>query len=123
MRLLFLMSIVFLSGCLGTSNISHRYQPTPTPKLAGYWVGTGPSTTQYALIRGDGTGMLCWENLGSYKSTQLVISGDKMATLVEGEFKRNADGTFSDCYWGACANYRRIEQKRVPTQCNQFFNG
>lgn len=108
-----------LTGCVSTSNKAHQYQATPTPELAGYWVGSGGGQTQYMLVRPDGTGELCFESMSVYRSTPITISGDKLISTSEGTFKRNADGTVSNCFWGVCMNYKRTE--KVAAACREWL--
>src|SRR4051812_40495257 len=106
--LLFAMWLV-VSACVSTSSKAHNYTPTASPELAGLWVGSGGGQTQHMLVRPNGTGELCWETMGNYKSTPVVISGDKIVTFSAANFKRNADGTISSCIIGMCMNFKRTE--------------
>lgn len=108
-----------LAGCISTSNISHKYTPTPTPELAGYWVGAGGGQTQFLLIRKDGTGEKCWESMSTYRTTPLTISGDKIITIGEANLARNSDGTISECYLGFCITSKRTEH--VAGGCREFL--
>lgn len=109
---------LLLSAC-HTSNIAHQYQPTPTPDLEGFWAGTGGFQTQHLMIRKDGTGEMCWQIQGEYKSETLTISGDKFVTVGAGTLKRNTDGSISNCMYGACMTFNRI--KHPPAACKPYF--
>jgi len=111
--------VALLAGCVATSNTAHQYQPTAVPDLAGYWVGSGGGQTQYLLLRPNGTGELCYESLSNYKTTPVTISGDKFVATGEGNFKRNADGTISNCVWGICMNFRKTEN--VAAACREWL--
>ena len=117
--LLALAIITTLPGCVSTSSKAFQYKPTPSPDLAGYWVGSGGGQTQYMLLRENGTGELCWEMMSTYRTTPVTISGDKMISTGEGNFKRNSDGTISNCVWGICANYQRTEN--VAAACREWL--
>ena len=121
MRLLIILSVLLtvLSGCTSTSNKAHQYAPTPTPELAGLWVGSGGGQTQYMLLRPNGTGELCFESMSVYRTTPLTISGDKMVSTAEGNFKRNTDGTISNCFWGICIDYKKTEH--VAAACREWL--
>lgn len=108
-----------LAGCVSTSNKAHLYPPTATPELAGFWVGSGGGQTQYMLLRPNGTGELCYESLSTYRTTPVTISGDKMVSTGEGTFKKNADGTISNCIWGICMNYRKTEI--IAAACREWL--
>ena len=121
MKSLITISLILeaLAGCVSTSNKAHLYSPTATPELAGLWVGSGGGQTQYMLLRPNGTGELCYESLSNYRTTPVTISGDKMVSTGEGNFKRNVDGTISNCVWGVCMNYRKTEN--VAAACREWL--
>lgn len=114
-----LLMVAAISGCVSTSNKAHEYIATPTPDLVGQWVGSGGGQTQYMLIRASGTGELCWESMGNYKTTPVTISDDKIISFSEANFKRNSDGTISSCVWGICMNFKRAEQ--VAAACREWL--
>jgi hypothetical protein len=108
-----------LAGCMTPHNVSHKYTPTPHPELAGYWVGSNAIQTHTMLIRANGTGELCYEYQGKYKSTPVTISGDKIIGMSEAKFTVNADGTISQCAWGTCVNFKRTEQ--IAAACREWL--
>ena len=117
-NLLLLALMASLAGC-ATSNIAHKYQATPTPELAGTWVGTATMQTHTMLIRPNGTGEVCWESMGKYNTMPMTISNGKIITLGESDLKRNADGTFSQCKWGVCMDFKRTEQ--IAAACREWL--
>lgn len=116
--LLSLVLFAALTGC-ATSNIAHKYQATPTPELAGTWIGTAAMQTHTMLIRPNGTGEVCWESMGRYNTMPMTISEGKIITLVESDLKRNVDGTFSQCAWGVCMDFKRTEQ--IAAACREWL--
>ena len=114
-----ILIVTGISGCATGSNVAHKYTPTPTPDLAGYWVGTATMQTHTMLIRPDGTGEVCWESMGNYKTTPVTISGDKIIKQIEGTLKRNPDGTFSECFWGVCMDFKRTEH--IAAACREWL--
>lgn len=119
--LLTLLVLGALSSCVSTSNISAKYQPTPTPELTGYWFANDANQAQYLQIRADGTGEICWENSSEYRSTPVVISENKMITTMEGELSMTENG-FDNCVWGVCAHYVKITENRIAAQCRDIFS-
>jgi hypothetical protein len=113
------LMLTALTGCVSTSNKAHQYTPTPIPELAGLWVGSGGGQTQYMVLRPNGTGELCFESMSTYRTTPVTISGDKMVSTGEGNFKRNADGTISNCVWGICMTYKKTEN--VAAACREWL--
>jgi hypothetical protein len=109
---------VVLTGC-ATSNIAHKYQATPTPELTGTWIGTAAMQTHTMLIRPNGTGEVCWESMGKYNTMPMTISGSKIITQGASDLKRNTDGTFSQCTWGVCMDFKRTEQ--IPAACREWL--
>lgn len=114
-----LLVALSVAGCMTPHNVSHNYAPTPTPALAGLWVGSNAIQTHTMLIRPDGTGELCYEYMGKYKSTSLTISGDKIIAMSEAKFTVNANGTLSQCAWGTCVNFRRTEH--IAAACREWL--
>ena len=110
-----------VAGCSSTHNVSHNYTPTPNPTIAGYWVGSNAVHTHTMLVRADGTGELCWEGLGKYQTTRVTISGHKIIAMSEADFSINSDGTLSQCSWGTCVNFRRIEPHQIAAACKQWL--
>ncbi|NHZ82515.1 hypothetical protein F2P44_25015 [Massilia sp. CCM 8695] len=112
-----LLSLI-LGGC-ATSPTTPRHAPTPTPDLAGLWVGKASAQTHTLLVRPDGTGTVCWESMGKYSAMPLTISGDKMIGLTDATLKRNADGSFAQCSWGVCMEMKRTMD--VPAACRAWL--
>lgn len=117
--LLAVLSTLVTSGCMTPHSVAHKHKPTPTPTLAGYWVGSNMIHTHTMLIRADGTGELCWEALGKYSTTPVTISGDKIIAMTEANFRVNADGTVSQCSYGACMHFKRTEH--VAAACREWL--
>jgi hypothetical protein len=113
-------ALFFLSGC-AVSNIAHKYDPTPSPDIAGYWVGGGMGQTHYLNIKENGTGEICWESMSEYRSTPVVISGDRFITMTEGRLEKKGSNQIRSCYLGACATYNRSSRDRMAGKCLQYF--
>ena len=112
--------LALLSGCMTPHNVAHKYTPTPHPGLAGTWIGSATGQTHTMLLRADGTGELCWEAMGNYKTTPVTITGDQIVTMTESKLKINADGAFSQCKWGVCMDFKRTD--RVPAACREWLS-
>ena len=116
-----LVLALFVSGCSSTHNVSHDYVPTPNPTIAGYWVGSNSIHTYTMLVRADGTGELCWEGFGKYQTTRVTISGKKIIAMSEADFTINPDKTISQCAWGTCVNFKRVEPHQIAAACKQWL--
>lgn len=114
-----ILAAVAMSACMTPHSVAHKYTPTPSPDIAGYWVGSNAIQTHTMLIRPEGTGELCWEYLGTYKTTPITIAGDKIIAMSEADFKVNPDGTLSQCAWGTCINFKRTET--IAAGCREWL--
>lgn len=115
---LVLFATTLISGCM-PHNIAHNYKPTPHPELAGTWIGSATGQTHTMLLRADGTGELCWESMGNYKTTPVTLTQDKIITMTDSNLKLNSDGTFSQCAYGICMNFKRTDH--VPAACREWL--
>lgn len=119
--LIYLLGATALIGCVSTSNIAGKYNPTPRPELSGYWFSNDANQAQYLLVRDDGTGEICWEQAANYKSTPVVISNNKMVSTMEGDIKITENG-FDNCVWGFCAHFTKIKENRIAAQCKSLLS-
>jgi hypothetical protein len=71
------------------------------------------------LLRPNGTGELCFESMSVYRTTPATISGNKMVSTAAGDFKKNADGAVSKCFWGICIDYKKTEN--VAAACQEWL--